>query len=190
MLDMDACFRFADEMEILQRLPRAGYVMSGVSSPQTVGAHVFGVALWCLLLVERMSSEDIDREKVLLMAVLHEMAEARITDIPAPARRYLGDNAVSEAEQRAVQDMLTEFPEEWRTIWEEFEAAESVEARMVKAADKLELMHKILLYERYGTGEFERFWEWDRNFSWHGVPQAKELFDEMKRRHDMGVKGE
>jgi putative hydrolase of HD superfamily len=190
-LSFDAIFTFADEMEILQRLPRTGYVMSGVSEPQTVGAHTAAVALWCLLLLERMAERDtIDRCKVLGMAVLHEMGEARLSDIPHPARRYLGPEAVSAAERQAVDEMLADMPAEWRELWHEFEDGETLEARVVKAADKLELMHRILCYERYGNGEFERFWQWDPNFRSAGLDAAAELFDEMKRRHHSDVRRE
>jgi len=179
-----AAFALADELEILQRLPRAGFVMSGVAQPQTVGAHTFGVALWCLLLMERMHlPPGFDRAKVLTMAVLHEVAEARLTDIPQPARRYLGEQHVSDAERRAVDDLLAACPAHWRACWHEFEDGATLEARVVKAADKLELMHRILMYERQQNGEFERFWHWDKNFRGEDIEAARELFEEMKRRH-------
>jgi putative hydrolase of HD superfamily len=183
-LSLTAIFDFADEMEILQRLPRTGYVMSGVTGPQTVGAHTFGTALWCLLLIDRMEQRDtIDRAKVLTMAALHETGEARIGDIPMPARRYLGSQAVSNAERKAVDAILSGMPAHWREVWHEFEDGQSLEARIVSAADKLELMHRILCYERQGNGEFERFWVWDPNFRSAGLAAAEEIFAEMKRRH-------
>ena len=180
----DVLFSLADEMEILQRLERTGYVMSGVTNPQTVGSHVFGVTLWCLLLIERMKeAEPIDIAKVLRMAVIHEIGEARIADIPMPARQYLGSETVSQAESRAVQDMLKGFPDHWYDTWHEFETGETREARIVKAADKLELMHKILCYEHAHNGTFEKFWLNDNNFRWAGIEEAQEIFEEMKRRH-------
>jgi putative hydrolase of HD superfamily len=186
LLAFDAMFSLANEMEILQRLTRTGYTMSGVSEPQSVGSHTFGVALWCLLLLERMEDTDsLDTQKILRMAVIHEVGEARISDIPMPARKYLGDEAVSQAEGRAVQDMLKEFPEDWFATWQEFEDCETREARIVKAADKLELMHKILCYEHSHNGNFEKFWVNDNNFRWAGIDEAKEIFEEMKRRHSV-----
>jgi putative hydrolase of HD superfamily len=180
----DALFSLADEMEILQRLERTGYVMSGVTNPQTVGSHAFGVTLWCLFLIERIEDkQSIDTAKVLRMAVIHEMGEARIADIPMPARQYLGDEPLSQAESRAVQNMVKDFPDHWYDTWHEFETGETREARIVKAADKLELMHKILCYERAHNGNFEKFWANDNNFRWAGIEEAKEIFEEMKRRH-------
>ena len=183
-VSFNALFELADSLEVLQRLHRTGFVMSGVATPQSIADHTFGVTLWTLLLLERLPDKaTLDVAKMLRMAILHETAEAKIGDIPLPARRYLNSEHISRAEQQAVNDMFQDFPDEWRLTWEEFEAAQSREARIVKAADKLELMHKILAYESSGTGNFERFWENDDNFRWAGIPEAKELFEEMKRRH-------
>ena len=183
-IPFDSIFELADSLEILQRLHRTGFVMSGVSEPQTIAAHTFGVALWTLLLLERMPDKtSLDTAKMLRMAILHETAEARIGDIPMPARRYLNGELISQAEKEAVRDMFADFPGDWRLVWEEFEEAQTREARIVKAADKLELMHKILVYEHSHNGEFERFWENDNNFRWAGISEAKEIFEEMKRRH-------
>lgn len=183
-IDINAAFTLADELEILQRLPRAGYVMSGVTNPQTVAAHSFAVSLWALLLLERLPDRhQLNRAKILLMCLLHEIAEARLSDIPQPARNAIGDQHVSNAERRTVDDMLAAMPTYWREAWHEFEDAQSREARIVKAADKLELMHRILMYERQHNGALERFWHWEENFRWAGIPEALELFNEMKQRH-------
>jgi len=184
-LTLDAVFALADELEILQRLPRAGFVMSGVAAPQTVAAHSFGVALWSLMLIERMAvPATLDRAKVLTMAVLHELAEARLTDIPQPARRYLGEQLVSDTERRVVDDMLAASPAHWRAAWHEFEDGATLEARIAKAADKLELMHRILMYEQQHNGALARFWRGDTNCRAEGLDAARELFEEMQRRHD------
>ncbi len=183
-VSMDGLFALADELEILQRLPRAGYVMSGVTAPQTVAAHTFGVALWSLLLLERLpDAAALDRAKILTMAVLHEVAETRLGDIPQPARMAIGDELVSQAERRMADEMLAAMPAAWRAAWHEFEDAQTREARIVKAADKLELMHRILMYEHQHNGEFSRFWAWEGNFRWADIPEARALFEEMKRRH-------
>jgi len=184
MIQLKTIFDFADEMEILHRLQRTGYVMTGVTNPQTVGTHTFGVALWSMLLVERMENkEEISMEKVLKMAVLHEAAEARISDIPRPGREIIGDKTVSDSERKIAKDILKDFPEEWINTWNEFEDAETLEARVVKAADKLEMMHKILCYEKHGRGRFDKFWDWEKNFPDNGIPEAREIFFEMKNRH-------
>ncbi len=185
MINLNTIFDFADEMEILQRLQRTGFVMSGVTNPQTVGEHSFGISLWVMLLVERMETkEEIDVAKIFKMATLHEIAETRISDIPQPGRKYLGDKIVSDAERKAAKEIFENFPKEWLSIWSEFEDAKTLEARIVKAADKLEMMHKILCYEKHQNGSFKKFWEWDKNFPDYGITEAQEIFLEMKKRHE------
>ncbi|MCX7847061.1 MAG: HD domain-containing protein [bacterium] len=182
--DLSTIFQLADELEILQRLPRTGFVMSGVTNPQTVAAHSFAVAVWALLLLERLPDRhSLDSAKILLMCILHEFAETRLGDIPQPARHLLGPDSVAQAERTIVDDMLAHLPSPWRSAWHEFDSAQSREARIVKAADKLELMHRILVYERQNNGSFHHFWQWQENFRDAGIPEAQELFDELKRRH-------
>lgn len=184
-------FDFADEMEILQRLDRTGYVMTGVPKPQSVAAHIFGVALWSMLLMDRMreNNPQIDQAKVLKMAILHEVGETRIGDIPYPARKYLGNQNVSKAEEAAVNDLFEGFSVHWFESWLEFEKADSLEANIVKAADRLEMMHKILCYERHHSGCLEKFWAVDANFRWSGIQEAKELFEQMKAMHQNNILG-
>lgn len=183
-LSLDALFAFADTVEVLDRLPRAGYVMRGVSQPQSVASHNWGVCLWTLLLAERMPERgSLDMRKALTMATLHEVGEARLMDIPHPTRLVLGAQVVSDAERKIVRSILRDMPAAWLAAWEEFEDAKTLEARMVKAADKLELMHRILMYEKFHNGRLDEFWTWEKNFRWEGIPAARTLFNAMKRRH-------
>ena len=186
-LSVEAILAFAHAVEALDRIPRAGYVMRGVMHPQTVAAHTHGVALWCLLLIERMPAQPrVDVARILRMAALHEIGEARLMDIPHPARIAIGAQIVSDAERRVVRKLLADLPAEWLKDWEEFEDARTLEARVVKAADKLELMHRVLMYERQHNGNLDEFWIWDKNFRWEGIPAARELFAAMQRRHRAG----
>lgn len=184
----DAILSLAGELEILQRMPRTGFVMSGVEGPQTIAAHSFAVALWCLFLLERLPKRTrVDQAKMLRMAVLHEIAEARIGDIPAPARRYLGDSTISRAERAAVDEMLVSFPDSWRACWHEFEDGSTIEARIVRAADKIELMHRVLMYEQQHNGSLEKFWHWDWNFQDAGLAEARVLFAAMKQKRPLST---
>ena len=48
----------------------------------------------------------------------------------------------------------------WREIWDEFEAQETPEAKLVRDADRLDLLVQALAYERAaGSRELGEFWE-------------------------------
>ena len=63
----------------LDQVPRAGYVLRGVASPESVAAHSHFVALLALLFVERWP-ERYDARRTLAMALVHDLAEARLMD--------------------------------------------------------------------------------------------------------------
>ncbi len=171
------------ELDVLEKLPRMGFLLQGVTDPESVAAHCFGVALTAMLMADAME-EEVDAERVLRMALLHEVSEAKVTDLPYRALRYIDPQTKSRAERAVVHDLLGPMNEAYASLWEEFEAAETLEARIVRAADKVQMMAKVLRYEREGRGNLADFWvnvEFNEN-DW-GIPLARALFEEIRRRH-------
>ena len=170
---------FLLEANALERVPRAGFVMSGVEGPEDVAAHSAGVGAAALLIADRMET-PVDRGKLLTMALLHDIGESRTGDIPLVTKTAADD----EEEERAVAAILDGLPATYAEVLAEYRARESTEARIVKAADKLQMMAKVLAYEAEGNGDLRAFWENGRNFHDAGLPGAKALFDEIRARHE------
>ena len=111
---------------------------------ESVAEHSWRLALMAMLL--RHEFPELDTEKVLRMCLVHDLGEAISGDIPAPeqARRREKDPSAGKAEQerRDLVTLLAPLPAalqlEITTLWDEYEAAVSPEARLVKALDKLE----------------------------------------------------
>ena len=61
----------------LKELARAGWSRVGIANAESVAAHSWGVS-W---LVIALCPEDIDQHKALQLAVIHDLAEARVGDI-------------------------------------------------------------------------------------------------------------
>jgi putative hydrolase of HD superfamily len=80
--------------------------------------------------------KDVDTGKVAKMALLHDIAESRAGDVDYLSRQYVVRN-----EELAAQDMLagTSIEDEFYALWEEYEARESIEAKIVKDADNLDV---------------------------------------------------
>ncbi|MGD9101100.1 MAG: HD domain-containing protein, partial [Anaerolineae bacterium] len=81
----------------LKVTPRGGWVIRGLTDVESVAGHSFGVGFVALILSE-LIQEAVDREKVLTIALIHDLAESVITDIPAPAIRFFPLGAKHEAE--------------------------------------------------------------------------------------------
>jgi 5'-deoxynucleotidase YfbR-like HD superfamily hydrolase len=87
--------------------------------------------------------------------------------------------ALHELEAALVRDLLPPAQEE---AWIEAERGDSLEARVVKAADKAQMMIKALSYERQQRGHLDEFWSNPKNLDDRGVSVARELFDALAAR--------
>ena len=65
----------------LKLLPRTGWLQRGVHNAESVAEHTFGVATLALLIGDTV--EGLDRGKLLAIAMLHDLAEALLSDLPA-----------------------------------------------------------------------------------------------------------
>ena len=168
------------EVQLLDRIPRAGYLLSGVSDPESVSEHTWHVAFLVWVLGE--SIPDLDRLRSLEIAMLHDLAELRTGDLPRTASRYLPDEAKETAEAAAIEEILAPLPARMRELWKEYQIGETPEARLVKACDKLQMMIKVTLYERQGNEGVKRFWDNPTNFPDFGLPLIERLFTELRAR--------
>lgn len=165
----------------LKRLPRAGWRLAGIMDCESVADHTFRVALVALVLGELV--EGVDRLKLLQMAVLHDLPECMLTDLPSTAVQAIGRQAKQRAERAAWLQMLPacQPAEEWSALWEEFEAGQSIEAKLARAADKLDMLLQAYEYERAGFADLESFWG-EGALQDHGLEPVRLMFAELRRR--------
>ncbi len=170
-----ALLEFIREVNSLEAVARGGFVISGVQNAESVQAHSHGVALTALALAE-MEGKPFDRGRLLLMALLHDIAESRTGDIVLRFQHYFPAGALASAEQSAGNEILAPLPESWRSAHDEALAGKSFEARIVRAADKLQMMIKIAAYEDQHRGDLEAFWKNPKNFRDYDIPAARRCF--------------
>lgn len=190
---MDRLVDLLLEAATLKRLPRAGWQMRGVPHVESVAEHSFGTAFVALALADLMAAEggdrpQMDREKVLVMAVLHDLAEVRLTDLPAAAGRLIPAAVKSHAETTAIAELLEPLPGAARlqAMWDEFETASTAEGRLVRDADKLEMMVQCLRYEQAGSRGLDEFWQVMDGHRWHCAPSA-EIYGRLRDRRPMAA---
>lgn len=172
-----------EQIHPLDRVARAGYVLRGVPDPESVAAHSHFVALLALLFVEQFPGRW-DRDKVIAMALVHDLAEARLMDIPMPAADAHLRDAKDRAEQAIIEDMLRGLPERFAALHREFLDARTPEAQLLRGLDKAQMMLKVLCYEKERRGRLDEFWDNPRNFPDYGIEPLAVLFDEICARAD------
>ncbi|HEV2802917.1 MAG TPA: HD domain-containing protein [Pyrinomonadaceae bacterium] len=174
------------ELQRLKRLDRTGWILRGLQpGAESVAAHSYGVAFAAMLLADEVRARgvELDVERVLRIALLHDLAEARTGDMPRTMSLYYGAEARRAAEGAAFADMVRALGERqaaaYRALHDDYEARESLEARLVKAADIVDLLAQALMFERAGARELGEFWEGalTRDFGLEGV--AKEVLADV-----------
>ncbi|WP_048148226.1 HD domain-containing protein [Palaeococcus ferrophilus] len=138
----------------LKRLPRTGWLLRGVASPESIADHSYRVAVMTLILGEELRRRglELDVDRAVRIALIHDVGEALITDIPLTAQRYLDKG---EAERRAISDLLGE---EYAELFREYEEGTTVEGRFVKFVDRLEMLLQAEEYRRAGFSNLDEFW--------------------------------
>jgi putative hydrolase of HD superfamily len=152
------------ELQRLKRLDRTGWTLRGLpNGTESVAAHSFGVSVTAMLLADKFAARGIsvDVEKVLRIALLHDWAEVRVGDMPRTATLYFGSEARKQAETAAFSDVISgvDNVEAYRSLYDDYEHRSSLEARLVKAADVLDLLVEVLALERAGARGLDEFWE-------------------------------
>jgi putative hydrolase of HD superfamily len=155
--------RFIHRIGRLKQVPRTGWLDRGVppSTTESVADHTFRVALLAWVAAKKVPGLDVDR--VLKLALIHDLAEAVTGDLPPYDPTELATTELTErarllnrrhirsdaqiaakriAESRAMTSLLAdlsgEAADELATLWREFEDGVSPEVRFVKQVDKLE----------------------------------------------------
>lgn len=133
---------FLRAAERLKVTHRSAYTSEG--NQESVAEHTWRVCLMALVLRDELPPLDLG--KLLAMCVIHDLGEAIGGDVPAPeqARRLARDPAATKSarEREDLLTLLAPLPSATRGeiagLWDEYESASSLEARIAKALDKLE----------------------------------------------------
>ncbi len=174
----------------LKFVPRTGWVMRGIADAESISDHTFGVAFITLILAQ-MTEQPVDTARLLTLALLHDLPEVILSDIPSPASDYLPAEAKATAERKALSALLDEVPqrEAWQAWWRELEERTSIESKLVHDADRLDMLLQAYVYERTtGNRWLEAFWE-DVSRESFACEASRSLFDALREVRRRGKGG-
>ena len=125
---------FLFEGHLLKHLQRTGYPYLGVGK-ESVAEHSFMTAFIAWVLSHMVP--EVDRERLITMCLVHDLPEARIGDLNAVQKRYVrADEAAAVAD--AASDLT--FGSAYQSLIEEFNAGETIVAKLARDADQLALV--------------------------------------------------
>jgi putative hydrolase of HD superfamily len=159
-MDAGAALQLLITAHRLKRTRRTGWVMRGVPEAESVADHSFGVALISLVLAE-MEGRPLDIGKLLTIALLHDLPESIVGDLPSPAVDHFPPGAKQQAEKAVLDELLAQLDcaEQWQSYWQEFEDGTSIEGQLVRDADRLDMLLQAHIYEQTtGNRWLDEFW--------------------------------
>ncbi|MGH7141755.1 MAG: HD domain-containing protein, partial [Minisyncoccia bacterium] len=149
MTNRDIEFLF--EIGSMKNVDRSWSQMLGMKCATNL-EHSFRVAFVALLIARREAAahraKGISEEKILKMALIHDLPEARTQDL-----HYIGKVYASTNDEKAAADLFagTTFRDLNEDILHEYERRESFEARAIKDADNLDVDIELKELEERGS---------------------------------------
>ncbi|WP_319526351.1 HD domain-containing protein [uncultured Desulfosarcina sp.] len=128
---MDRIVEFLFETMLLKRIHRTGYQFLGPGK-ESVAEHTYGVM--CIAWTLARLTPSADAARLLTMCLVHDMPEARMGDLNYVQKRYVDAN-----EKLALEHMTRGLPfgEDIRSLLDEFNDGETLEAQLARDADQL-----------------------------------------------------
>lgn len=134
MKNLNEYMDFMKTAESLKSVTRTAWTSEG--RRESTAEHSWRLALMAAVFLEEFS--QLDKYKVILMALIHDMGEIYTGDISANS--VFSSKEKEEAERRDIQEVFRMLPDRHRdfyiSLWEEYESGVTPEARFVKAFDK------------------------------------------------------
>jgi putative hydrolase of HD superfamily len=137
----------------LKEVDRAGWKRSGLTDVESVAGHSWGVAF----LAMQICPPELDRLKVIEMAVCHDVAEVRVGDI-TPHDGISSEEKVR-VETEAMLSLSKGFPrgDHMLELYREYEVGETAEARFLKLCDKLDMAFQSYVYQSRTESNLRNF---------------------------------
>ncbi len=176
-MDFPNIVDFYGHVQKLKGLPRSGWVARDIENPETVASHSFGVAVLSMVM-GGISGESLNMEKVLKMALFHDIAEAVTGDLTPDDKEYKDKEPL---EEDALKGMVADLPSAMRTeilgLVRDLNEGKTPEAKTVESADKLDMALTAIGYQKSGK-HLKEFLDIPPS---HFSGAARDFFEYIKR---------
>ncbi len=145
LVDLKKILKVFLTLQWAKELPRQGFIAMGFkrNEADSVAAHSFSTALLAYFLAKQLQKENqkIDVDKVLKMGLVHDIGETIVGDVGTFVKGMAG-GAFKNIEEEGVKALFEDLDskKELIALVEEYMERETLEARVVKAADNLDAL--------------------------------------------------
>jgi len=143
---------FFQKVLMLKTIHREGWKENlQINYPESVADHSYSVSVMSMILADL---EGLNTEKIIKMALLHDLAESMIGDIIPGSMK--NDDKITK-ENHAMKKILMNLPNEIRKtyfkIWDEYQNNSSKESSLLHDIDKLEMAFQAKFYQKSGISK-------------------------------------
>lgn len=135
------------ELGFLKNLPRAGWLRLGIPSPESVAEHSFRASMIGMLLAV---SDGADVGQTAALCLVHDTPETRTGDITAIGRTYVDIMAPTAVARQQTATLPSEAAKVFQSLVAEYEAEDTLEARLAHDADKVDSLLQAREYKEQG----------------------------------------
>lgn len=180
---VNSMLAFTQIVRLLKTQPRTGWVDRGIPLEKTesIADHMYRMSIIAMALPNRQVNID----RCVKIALVHDIAESLVGDITpfggvTKAEKHRRELDTIDYLVKIVSPYNSEFAEEMKELWLEYEEIRSPEAVYVKDIDKFEMIQQAWDYEQeYGQKyDLSEFYRSRSNIK---TPEIGELCDEVIR---------
>ena len=144
--------KFFEKVLELKNVPRQGWKEKlEIGNPESVADHSYSTTVLSMILSDM---KGLDSEKIIRMALLHDLAESIIGDITPD---HITKNEKITKENHAIKQILKNLPdgitESYFEIWNDYQKKLSKEAILLHDIDKLEMAFQAKFYQKNGISK-------------------------------------
>ena len=129
----------------LKNIPRQGWKNKlDMNNVESVADHSYSTAMMSMVLSDL---EGLDTEKIIKMALLHDLAESVVGDItPDKIKAERKINMENKAMIQILENLPSNVAEQYIILWDDFQKNSSKEANLLHEIDKLEMAFQAKFY--------------------------------------------
>ncbi|MBX7164067.1 MAG: HD domain-containing protein [Saprospiraceae bacterium] len=193
---MKEIFEFIKATEALKRELRHSWLSDG--RQESVAEHSWRMSLM-LILIENKLPKSFNQLRALKMAIVHDLVEMYAGDVPV--FNFLNSKKLHSQKKQKEKDAMFRIAgelsdsngKEVESLWREYENSHTVEAKVVKALDKLEaqIQHNQAGLDTWEEIEYELTFRLDKYVSFNSdLEELKNLVvkDAIELYQEKGIK--
>jgi putative hydrolases of HD superfamily len=132
----------------LKTTKRTGWVNHQVQLPESIADHMYRMSMLAMLITD----PSIDKDKLVKICLVHDLAESIVGDITPTDVRYTAEEK-RRLELEAMDKIGSDvghagIAAELKGLWLEYEDGQTAESKMAKQLDKYEMIVQADEYER------------------------------------------